>query len=106
MNTSIHTLNQKSPLSASMKRLLLHWYSQKFIYKRNTSELMKTTCDARNRNALSIVALLDVEPALMVGLMDSKTLEFVQTCHAYLISAVLGNALIKEDLYIAEHTSV
>lgn len=93
MNISTHRLDQKNSLTAGMKQLLLHWYSQKFIYNKNTTELMEAACDLRNKSALSIVALIDVEPELMIGLMDKEGLKFVQTCHAYLRSSVQENSL-------------
>ncbi len=76
-----------------MKQLLRHWYWQRFVQNRETAELMAAACDRRDKHALSIVALLDVDPQLIGQVMDKRRLTFVQTCHAYLRSSEFQNGL-------------
>ena len=56
---------QDNLLSESMKVLLRRWFYLKFVQKKSTVELMATAGDLRNKNALSIVALLDVDEQMI-----------------------------------------
>ncbi|AOY90089.1 hypothetical protein BKP64_00640 [Marinobacter salinus] len=76
-----------------MKQLLRHWYWQKFVQNRSTAELMGGACDVRNKQALGIVALLDVDPQLIDQVMDKGKLPFVQSCHTYLRSSEFQRSL-------------
>jgi len=79
---------QDNLLSESMKVLLRRWFYLKFVQKKSTVELMATAGDLRNKNALSIVALLDVDEQMISQVMGKKQLSFVQNCHAYLKGSV------------------
>jgi len=70
-----------------MKELLRRWFYLKFVQKKSTVELMATACDFRNKNALSIVALLDVDEQMISQVVGKKRLIFVQNCHAYLMGS-------------------
>ncbi|OAN92790.1 hypothetical protein A8B84_16895 [Marinobacter sp. EhC06] len=67
-----------------MKGLLRRWFYLKFVQKKSTVELMATASDLRNKSALSIVALLDVDEQMISQVVGKKRLIFVQNCHAYL----------------------
>lgn len=71
-----------------MRGLLRRWFYLKFVQKKSTVELMATACDLRNKNALSIVALLDVDEQILSQVVGKKRLIFVQNCHAYLKGSV------------------
>lgn len=88
MNTLFQAPDSHHSLTPGMKELLQHWYCQKYIHHKKTTELMETACDTRNKNALSIVALLDIDAGLMPSLINEEELEFVQTCHAFLRESI------------------
>ncbi|SNB55775.1 hypothetical protein SAMN04487880_1223 [Marinobacter sp. es.042] len=71
-----------------MKELLRRWFYLKFVQKKSTVELMATASDLRNKSALSIVALLDVDEQMISQVVGKKRLIFVQNCHAYLKGSV------------------
>jgi hypothetical protein len=71
-----------------MKGLLRRWFYLKFVQKKSTVELMATASDLRNKSALSIVALLDVDEQMISQVVGKKRLIFVQNCHAYLKGSV------------------
>ncbi|TYC62960.1 hypothetical protein FMN52_01615 [Marinobacter sp. BW6] len=71
-----------------MKGLLRRWFYLKFVQKKSTVELMDTACDLRNKSALTIVALLDVDEHMISQVVSEKRLIFVQNCHAYLKGSV------------------
>ncbi len=76
-----------------MKELLRRWFYLKFVQKMSTVELMATASDLRNKSALSIVALLDVDEQMISQVVGKKRLIFVQNCHAYLKGSVNPAAL-------------
>ena len=76
-----------------MKGLLRRWFYLKFVQKKSTVELMATASDLRNKSALSIVALLDVDEQMISQVVGKKRLIFVQNCHAYLKGSVNPAAL-------------
>ena len=76
-----------------MKELLRRWFYLKFVQKMSTVELMTTASDLRNKSALSIVALLDVDEQMISQVVGKKRLIFVQNCHAYLKGSVNPAAL-------------
>ncbi|MGB1837832.1 hypothetical protein [Marinobacter adhaerens] len=76
-----------------MKGLLRRWFYLKFVQKKSTVELMATASDLRNKSALSIVALLDVDEQMISQVVGKKMLIFVQNCHAYLKGSVNPAAL-------------
>lgn len=67
-----------------MKTLLRRWFYLKFVQKKSTVELMAEAGDLRNKSALSIVALMDVDEQIISQVVGKKRLIFVQNCHAYL----------------------
>ncbi|MDO3720752.1 hypothetical protein QVZ43_03390 [Marinobacter sp. chi1] len=80
-----------------MKGLLRRWYYLKFGQKKSTVELMATASDLRNKSALSIVALLDVDEQMISHVVGKKRLIFVQNCHAYLKGSV-NHAGLNSDI--------
>ncbi len=86
MNTSSRASDQQTLLAVDIKDLLRHWYLQKFVQKRDTASLMAVACNLRDKHALGIVALMDVEPQVIGQVMDETQLPFVHSCHAYLRS--------------------
>ncbi|MBZ2168096.1 hypothetical protein K8I84_04910 [Marinobacter sp. F4216] len=76
-----------------MKELLRRWFYLKFDQKMSTIELMATASDLRNKSALSIVALLDVDEQMISHVVGKKRLIFVQNCHAYLKDSVIHAGL-------------
>ena len=71
-----------------MKELLRHWYLQKFVKNRATAELMAVAGNLRDKHALGIVALMDVDPQVIGQVIDKSQLPFVQSCHAFLRSSL------------------
>jgi len=84
MNVSTQVSQRNYIPTERMKELLRRWFYLKFVQKKSTVELMATASDFRSKNALSIVALLDVDEQMISQVMGKKRLVFVQNCHAYL----------------------
>lgn len=83
--TSVSTRGLREHCVAEdMKKRLRYWHFQRFILNRQTTELMATTADARESEALGIVAMLDIRPDILAGMMPREKFRFIQACHGYL----------------------
>lgn len=73
-------------IAEDMKAQLMYWYSQRVVAGKGTAELMKTARDTNAAEALSIVALLDVNSEILAKMMSREEFAFVQACHVFLES--------------------
>jgi hypothetical protein len=66
------------------KASLARWAKEKFSEQRPTVELIDSVMDHHDREAISIVALLEVDPAVRYLGMQDDEVDYVKSCHAYL----------------------
>ena len=73
-------------IAKDMKARLMYWYSQRFVAGKKTTELMEAAHLMEEAEALSIVALLDVNSEILAKMMSREEFAFVQACHVFLKS--------------------
>ena len=60
------------------------WARKKFRERYSTIELMASVTDLDNRVAISIVALLEVDPAIRYLGMHADEVQYIKLCHSHL----------------------
>ncbi|MFT5691649.1 MAG: hypothetical protein ACI92E_000979 [Oceanicoccus sp.] len=60
------------------------WASKKYLERLSTMELMASASNQCDRNAIAIVALMEVEPFLRYQGMGKLETMYVKNCHQYL----------------------
>lgn len=63
---------------------LIKWAAKKFVERCSTMEMMASVDSQQDIEAIAIVALLEVDPAVRYAGMDDSEAAFIKSCHQHL----------------------
>ena len=80
------------------KSSLKSWAIERFQGHRQTIELMSCAKNNHERAVIAIVALMEVDPGIRYQGMNEDELNYIKSCHNYLLTLV-------EDPYVKRESS-
>jgi hypothetical protein len=78
------------------KPSLKTWAIERFIHHRQTMELMSCAQNNHDRAVIAIVALLEVDPDIRYQGMSEDELQYIKSCHNYLLTLLENPCVIRE----------
>jgi hypothetical protein len=78
------------------KSSLKSWAIERFHSHRQTMELMSCAQNNHDRAVIAIVALMEVDPGIRYQGMNEDELQYIKSCHNYLLTLLDDPCVIRE----------